>query len=182
MSFHVLSCHFMSYRVISHHMTWHMSCNIMLYNVIFPAMCHLWYVMLCHVIFHVISYYIMSQNIMLYHVPWIMSWHVMAYAMCHVTYHVIHHAMYHICVIYHADISVDKSCLPPKCLFIYALNITVTLIQMLVFHCVANIAVLHSWLSTQADKVAQRFVHVLAQRFYFTLIYIPFILKLFNYI
>ncbi len=43
-------------------------------------------------------------------------------------------------------------------------------------------ATFHSWLNTQPDKISQIFVHVLAHRFYFTPIYIPFILSLFNYI
>ncbi len=35
---------------------------------------------------------------------------------------------------------------------------------------------------TQADKVSHPLVHVLATKFHFTHIYIPFILNLFNYI
>ncbi len=46
----------------------------------------------------------------------------------------------------------------------------------------ASMATLHSWLNTQPDTIAEFFVHVSAQRFYFTHIYIPFILSLFNYI
>ncbi len=46
----------------------------------------------------------------------------------------------------------------------------------------ANIVILHRWLNTQPDNVSQIFVHVLAKRFHFTHICIPFILRLFNYI
>ncbi len=46
---------------------------------------------------------------------------------------------------------------------------------MLVFQCVSNMTVLHSWLSTEADKVSQRFVHVLAQIFYLYTVYIKII-------
>ncbi len=46
----------------------------------------------------------------------------------------------------------------------------------------ANMVTLHSWLNTQLNKVSQFFIHILAHKFHFTHIYIPFILSLFNYI
>ncbi len=35
---------------MSHHMAWYVSCNIILYYVIFHTMCYMWYVMSCHII------------------------------------------------------------------------------------------------------------------------------------
>ncbi len=46
---------------------------------------------------------------------------------------------------------------------------------MLTSQCGANMA------TPQPDKVSQLFVHILVQGFHFTYIYIPFILRLFNY-
>ncbi len=46
----------------------------------------------------------------------------------------------------------------------------------------ASMATLHCRLNTQPDKISQSFANVLAERFYVTHIYIPFILSLFNYI
>ncbi len=45
----------------------------------------------------------------------------------------------------------------------------------------ASMATLHSWLNTARQNLTV-FVHILAQRLYFTHIHIPFILSLFNYI
>ncbi len=59
------------------------------------------------------------------------------------------------------------------------------MVQILVFQGIENMAGLHSWLNTEADEVSKPFVHVLAQRFYFTHMYIPlqtYIKLIYNYI
>ncbi len=63
---HSMLFHFISY-VMSHHMTCHVSCNVILYYVIFPTMCHMWYVMSCHIVLchvtEVISYMLQCDYI-----------------------------------------------------------------------------------------------------------------------
>ncbi len=59
----------------------------------------------------------------------------------------------------------------------YSLLRVTEVVQMLVFQGFSNMAELHRWLITQPDTASQPFVHVLTLRFYYTHIYILFLLK-----
>ncbi len=59
----------------------------------------------------------------------------------------------------------------------YSLLRVTEVVQMLVFQGFSNMAELHRWLITQTDTASQPFVHVLTLRFYYTHIYILFLLK-----